>query len=370
MPNISFFSTNGSGLTSWDKIGSLHRELAVYKRFAERGWGVSFYTYDRCSKYPLPGFSVNVYTQRPYLFPKRLNWLYYLLLPILRIGMGRKTDVIMTNQAHGGWPGIVAGRVWGAKTIARCGMVQGECTETLGKRSRRSKRKVKAEKWTFQHADKCVVPTKELAEWVSINYKIGREKISIIPNHVEVEQFQPDASGKKEFDVMCVGRLVDKKRHKLLLESLSGSGLKIHFIGDGKLREKLSDFASKNSLHLQITDRIEHDLLSSFFNRSKIYVNVSKWEGHPKAMVEAMACGCACVGAKSPGIENLLIDGQTGILVDPEPSKIRSAIDRLLEDGQLRERLGKNARDYAVKHFSLEKVFEQYNNLFNEVLNK
>ena len=263
---------------------------------------------------------------------------------------------------------VIAGRLWNAKVIARCGMVHGECSEILGKTGSRAKKKARAEKWTFKHADKCVVPTKELAEWVANNYRIDPNKIAVIPNYVDTKLFKPESKVEKDFDIICVGRLAPKKRHRLLLESLSGRNLKIHFVGGGKLADEFVNIAGKSSIDLKVTPRVEHNLLPSLFNNAKTYVNLAKWEGHPKALIEAMACGCACIGARSPGIENLIIDGETGILIDPEPENVREAVTQLLADSALRLKLGDNARDYAIEHFSLDKVFRQYMKVFEDML--
>jgi glycosyltransferase involved in cell wall biosynthesis len=365
---ISVFSTNGTGIKTWEQVGSLKREVAIYKKFAEHGWNVVFYTYDRTSAIPDVGFSAKIQVQWPFLLPERLNWAYQLFLPVLRFVSGRKSSLIITNQAHGGWPAVIAGRLWNAKVIARCGMVHGECSEILGKTGSRAQKKAKVEKWTFKHADKCVVPTKELAEWVTDNYKIDPSKINVIPNYVDTELFKPSGKAEKDFDILCVGRLVPKKRHRLLLESLRGSNLKIHFVGGGKLADEFNNIAAKSSIELKITQRVEHNQLPAFFNNAKMYVNLAKWEGHPKAMIEAMACGCTCIGARSPGIENLIIDGKTGILIEPEPEKVCETINKLLADSKLRAKLGNNARDFANEYFSLDKIFRQYMKVFEDTL--
>ena len=370
MPSLGVFLSNNIGLGTWWRIGSLSREVALYKKFVEHGWDVSFYTYDRRRKLPDIGFAANIYSQWPLLFPKKLGFLYRSLLPFLFFRKGRKTDIIITNQAHSSGPLISAGRLWGAKIIARCGQVYGESAEVLGKSGREVQKKSSKEKLTFEKTDRCIVPTKELRDWTCRNYGIPSEKITVIPNYVDTQCFRPNDGTKKDFDIICIGRLVAKKRNRLLLEALSRTQMKIHIIGNGPLKDKLVDLAKQNQLQVKITQRIEHSLLPQHINRSKIYVNLAEWEGHPKALIEAMACGCACIGAKSPGIKNLIVDRQTGILVDPEPLQIRRAINSVLENEELREHLGKNARDYAVEHFSLDKVCEQYEKVFEEVLAK
>jgi glycosyltransferase involved in cell wall biosynthesis len=356
-PHLAVFC---SSLNSLDEIGSLHRALDIHRKFVQAGWKVTFYTNDITRK-PLDiGFKAKVYSQWPYILPKKLNSLYQFLMPLLRFRSGRKADVILTLQAFSASSAINAGKLWGAKVVARCGMVYGESAETLKKTGNRTDRQMRCEKKIFLNADKCIIPTAELADWVVNNYKVNREKIVIGPNNVDIELFKPAAKVKKDIDVICVGRLVDKKRHDILLEALADTNYKIEIIGQGKMKQRLLNIADKASADIVLIDRVENDILPEHFNRSKIYVNIAAWEGHPKALIEAMSCGLACVGAKSPGIENQIIDGQTGLLVEPEPKQIRGAIERLLADDKLRENLGKNAREYAARHFSLDTVFEIY----------
>jgi glycosyltransferase involved in cell wall biosynthesis len=368
MPHLGVITSNNHGLGTWERIGSLHREVAIYKKFVDLGWQVTFYTYDRTRKLPDIGFAANVCPQWPFLLPKKLSFLYRQLLPFLRYLKGRKTDIIITNQAHSCGAAILAGKLWKAKVVARCGYVYGESAEQLRKTGRQVRKKILQEKLIFEKAYHCTAPTKELADWVSINYGIKPSKITVIPNYVDTEQFRPDVTARKDFDIICIGRLESKKRYELLFEALRSTETKVHIIGNGNLRGKLSSLAKEKLPYARITPRIEHSLLPKYINASNMYVNLAEWEGHPKALIEAMACGCACIGAKSPGIENLIINGQTGILVSPEPHQIRCTIEMLLRDNNLREQLGKNAREYVEKYLSLDKVFEKYSNLLQEIL--
>ncbi|MFC1739651.1 glycosyltransferase family 4 protein [Planctomycetota bacterium] len=370
MSHLAVFSSDNTGLSTWENIGSLQRETALYRKFVEHGWDVSFYTYDRNRKLPAIDFEANIYPQWPYVLPKKLGFAYRQVLPFKYLQKGRKADIIITNQAHSASAASLAGKIWRAKVIARCGQVYGESAETLHKSGRRVRKKIIKEKNIFENADKCIIPTKELENWVFHNYNIQREKIAVIPNYVDTELFRPNPDLEKDFDIISIGRLVAKKRHELLLNVMSGTQRKIQIIGNGRLQDKLTHLVRKNQITVEIKPRVEHKLLPANINRSKIYVNLAEWEGHPKALIEAMTCGCACIGAKSPGIENLIINGETGILIEPEPKQIRDTVQTLLGDKALRERLGENARNYAIEHFSLDKVFEQYKKVFEEVLTK
>ena len=68
-------------------------------------------------------------------------------------------------------------------------------------------------------------------------------------------------------------------------------------------------------------------------------------EGQPKALVEALRCGTACIATAVPGSQELIVDGVTGVLVPPKSAAaLAAALDRLLADDALRARLGERAR--------------------------
>jgi glycosyltransferase involved in cell wall biosynthesis len=91
-------------------------------------------------------------------------------------------------------------------------------------------------------------------------------------------------------------------------------------------------------------------------NSCDLFVLPSKWEGMPKALVEAMACGLPVIGTDVPGIRDLIDHGRNGYLCEPGERGIRSAIASLIEDPQVGARLGQEARKFAASRFSLENI--------------
>jgi glycosyltransferase involved in cell wall biosynthesis len=360
MPCVGLLSTHGYGLQTWQVAGTLNRELAIYQRLFEKAFPVTLFTFDEKRNVPQIAFSANIVTAWPYLFSEKLLLFYQLFYPFLRYSQGRKTQVLITNQAHSGWSAILAGWIWRTKVIARCGFVRGEQVETLGITSWAAQLKVLMEKWTFKYADRCFIPTKELADWVINNYGIPPSKIDIVPNFVDTEQFYPDTKHPQDIDVLCIGRLSDTKQHHLALHALKGTNAKITIIGAGVLESSLRQIATTNDVDLTIVNRVQNEELRGYLNRAKIYLIASKWEGHPKALIEAMACGCACIGVRSKGIENQIKHGQTGFLVNAEVESIAQHIKMLLNNKTLRNELGAAAHHYAIAHFSLEAIFQQY----------
>jgi len=95
---------------------------------------------------------------------------------------------------------------------------------------------------------------------------------------------------------------------------------------------------------------------------------VSRYEGHPKSLLEAMSCGAAVLGADSPGIREQIIHGETGWLVKIDAESIRSGIQHLLANQALRVTLGRNARNFVQENYALDRIVSMEYALYREIL--
>jgi glycosyltransferase involved in cell wall biosynthesis len=80
-----------------------------------------------------------------------------------------------------------------------------------------------------------------------------------------------------------------------------------------------------------------NQLLPDELNVSEIFILPSLYEGNPKALIEAMACGKPVIGTKVTGIKELILHGETGLLCDPDIDSIRETIKNLLIDQKTQE---------------------------------
>lgn len=369
--SVGLFMTLGIGLRNWERVGSLNRELEIYHRFLKNGWGVTIFTYDCANNVPRLSSEFEIKTLIPRFLPNRLFWLYALLMPILFYRDGKKISVLKTNQAHSGWPALWCGKLWGKKVIARCGYVFGESAESLNLSGIGISKKKLLEKITFKYADVCFVPTAHLKNWIIKNYKIDEQKIQIIPNHVDVELFKPVKMyhSNSTKNILSVGRLCEVKRFGLLIDALEGENLTLTLIGNGSFRENLRTRSIEKKVSLKLVGNILNQEIPTYLSMSDIFVICSTREGHPKALIEAMACGCACVGTDSPGIREIIAHGENGLICDSSPTSIKDAIKTLLSDNVLRMKVQKNARLYANRHFSSTRLIEKEMELVKAINN-
>jgi glycosyltransferase involved in cell wall biosynthesis len=117
------------------------------------------------------------------------------------------------------------------------------------------------------------------------------------------------------------------------------------------LREKLA--ASGLSDRVQFIKQLPYHEISELMRQADVLVNPSLSDAFPRAPVEAMATGLPVVAARVGGVVESVVDQQTGILVEPDSSEaLAAAINRLLTDDDLRERMGLAAREHIVNRFS------------------
>jgi len=102
---------------------------------------------------------------------------------------------------------------------------------------------------------------------------------------------------------------------------------------------------------------------------SDIFVFPSVREGLPNALLEAMTCGLACVASDISGCADVIMHGRNGLLVPPDSmSELTEAIRAVVDDRLLRERLGREARRSICKMYSLDRVANDYCELYASML--
>jgi glycosyltransferase involved in cell wall biosynthesis len=136
---------------------------------------------------------------------------------------------------------------------------------------------------------------------------------------------------------------------ELLGIMLEQEGFEAVIVGDGPLRDALEvqrhDLGADDWISLP--GRVEHDELVDLYRRAWVVASPSSREGWGMTLTEAAATGTPVVATRIAGHLDATLDGVTGTLVDGVGSEFRSALDVLLRDPSLRQRMGRAARDWA-----------------------
>jgi len=366
MPNLLLGMTPGDGLNVWKRIGYLNRELKPYIEYVRRGWKVKILTYGSSEIPELPDGIEAVHFPYP-----RLIWpLMFCLLPLFHWKLGHWADVIKTNQSHRSFFYALAAKLWKRPMLLRCGYVQGEYLETTSGLTAKVKLYQRLEAKAFRQATHCEVPTRELAEWVQKKYGVPAEKISVVPNFVDIEIFKPiEGIEKKEKSVIAVGRLASVKQYEFLIRACAEiRGCSLTIVGEGPERKNLEKLARELNVNLYLPGNIPNEHIPRVVQEHQVFAITSKREGHPKSLLEAMACRMPCVGVKSVGIQNIIKHAENGWLVEAEVQSIKQGLSLILGNRALSEDLGRKAHRYATEAYSFSRCFDlEYENIYRLV---
>ncbi len=168
---------------------------------------------------------------------------------------------------------------------------------------------------------------------------LGARDVRVIPNGITVpaEVVPPEEPPH----ALYVGRLSEEKGIRELAEATAGLPLRV--VGDGPLRALLP----------QTAGFVSPPEVGSYYDRAAVVVVPSRREGYGAVAREAMAHGRAIVATSVGGLADVVEDDVTGLLVPPrDPVALRAALERLLADATLRDRLGQAARARVMSDLS------------------
>lgn len=195
----------------------------------------------------------------------------------------------------------------------------------------------------------------------------GAGRIEIVHCGVDLREL-PLAERTRAERLLCVGRLVETKGQADLLHAFAAvSGdhpeLSLDLVGEGPDLEALRALVRTLGLDGRVRFRgvLPSDQVRAEMAACDVFVLAARphpsgrMDGIPVALMEAMATGAPTVSTRLSGIPELVVDGVTGLLVEPgSPDELADALRRLVEDGALRARLAAAARAHVERHFDLD----------------
>jgi glycosyltransferase involved in cell wall biosynthesis len=182
---------------------------------------------------------------------------------------------------------------------------------------------------------------------------LGARDVDVIPSGVDVpESVEPEAEPP---EVLYAGRLSPEKGLEELIAA--ANGMRLVVAGDGPLRPRVPSALGF----------VPHDELERLLGRAAVVACPSRREGFGVVCAEAMAHGRPVVASAVGGLLDLVVDGETGLLVPPrDPHALRRALERLLGNEELRRRLGHAARERVRQRFAWDVVVDRTLELYAE----
>lgn len=362
---IAVFFTHGVSLELWDKRGMFSREVHFYQELASHVGEVWFFTYGAHDDRYREQLGLNIR-----VFPKRLplpNLLYSFLLPLIYWKQIKHTDAIRIHQMAGAIPALIAHWISRKPLIVRCGYQWSTFLKHQQAPAIKQWMVNVIEKVTYDTATTIIVATHADAESVAWRYRIPPQKIHVIPNYVDTNLFKPLVIEKKPRSICFVGRLEPQKNLMNLVAAVQGTNAHLVFYGEGSLRDELEQHAQELNVRANFRGKIANDELPAALNACELFILPSLYEGNPKVLLEAMACGLPVIGTNVEGIRSIIEDGKNGILCEPSSESIREVIKRLMNDPVTQQRLGGSARQTILETVSLSNMVQTEGNLLHSM---
>jgi glycosyltransferase involved in cell wall biosynthesis len=141
---------------------------------------------------------------------------------------------------------------------------------------------------------------------------------------------------------------------------------KLLIVGDGTFRSSLEDLVEKSNLkdHVTFTGYLKNSFVP--LSVTDIYTHISLQEGLPIAVLEAMSLGKPVIAAKTGGIPEVIVNGENGLLVEPDVNNIASNIIELSSAKRRMEILGENAQKTIIKGHNWDNVAKKILELYGK----
>ena len=212
-----------------------------------------------------------------------------------------------------------------------------------------------------------VALTPEVRNSVAEFYGLPLSRVSVIYNGIDLSRCVPKTTYEtgETVTILHVGRFDVPKNHPGLLEAFrllleTHPECRLRLVGDGELRPDMEKLAREKG----IADAVEFCGMQSnvypYLHDADIFTLPSIYEGNPMTIIEAMGTGLPIVASRVGGIPDMISDGESGLLVEPEPQSICAGLPRLVGDVALRQRLGlaarKQSQTFSAEHMARDNI--------------
>ena len=231
---------------------------------------------------------------------------------------------------------------------------------------------VDACKQVYEKADGIVGVSRKVLDKVQARVDIA-DKDFVAFNGVDAEKFCPvEKASSEKVTFIAIGNLIPLKGHDYTLRAIKAlvdkghTNIRLQLLGRGYLEQELKDLAKELNIeqYVEFVGYVPYDDVRKKLQQSDVFVLPSWYEAFGCVYLEAMACGLPAIGCLGNGIDEVILHGQTGYLVENKSlEQLTDCMEKLL-DKPTRQRIGKAAAEavtdrYLWKH-SAEALVQVY----------
>ena len=291
--------------------------------------------------------------------------IYGYVLPNIYGRFFRAVDLLKTNQLQGAHVAWAVSRKFDKPLVVRQGYSHYEfAIAANGADHLLAKRAKFYEMKYLRKATLSLATSHEMVTGIIRRVGLHKSKVRVIPNFIIEDTWAPPHKPRdlleKKLVIGFVGRLTKQKNLINLAHAVQGLGATIKVYGEGEQRDELKSICNELDIDITLHGNCPQSEVAEGLRTCDVFVLPSIYEGHPKALIEAMALGIPVVASDSVGIRGLVQDGVTGILAAPDKVGLREGLLRMIDlSAEDRADMGDNARNWALQKYGLQKIVEQ-----------
>jgi glycosyltransferase involved in cell wall biosynthesis len=285
-----------------------------------------------------------------------------------------RVDVVHAHDFYSNVIGVAAARLAGVRSIAS----RRDLADWLGPPQRRALR------LALRLADCVLANAEAVGRLAAAEQSVSSRKLRVVPNGIDVARFDALAAADPGLPAVAGGapRIVvvasmnrQDKGHGDLLEAAArvqatGRAAQWLLVSDGSLRPSLEERARALGLR-DVCFLGKRSDVPAILARADLVVHPSWTEGFPNAVLEAMCAGRPVVAARVGGVPEVMLDGETGLLVEPRrPEQLAEAIVLLLANAQARRTLGGRGRARVIERFTVERMTATVEELYGDLIGR
>lgn len=288
-------------------------------------------------------------------------------------------DLVHTHDRRAGLFGRLAGRLRGARVLHTLHGMPEEIAAKVGRPDAPVPPDVSRGRiaWLEQgylrieagltHLGHVVAPSQAMANFM-LAHGFSPRLLHVIPYGIELSDEAPAPEHDGALVAGVAANLEYWKGVDVLIEAarLAEKQARLEIYGVGALGDALERQARESGVDAHFHGFV-HDIRPRLAGLD-VLVQPSRADNLPLAILEAMACGRPVLGTRVGGIPELVLDGETGLVVDPEdPGAMARALDVLAGSAELRRELGSKARERAADHFSADGIARRTVSLYEDL---
>lgn len=292
------------------------------------------------------------------------------------------SDIVHTHTWYASFAGILAKIIYGVPLVVTCHSLEPLRPwkrEQLGRGYQMSSW---VEKTAIEIADRVIGVSKTVREDILRHFNISEDRVAVVHNGIDLNKWMKvstngtrDEYNIKEPYVLFVGRTSKQKGMDYLLDAADDIEPGVQVVcctsapDTKELEQQMTVKVAEKKNVLWINTLLEEEQYIELYSGAAVFACPSIYEPFGIINLEAMACETPVVASAVGGIQEVVIQNETGILVEPaNPKQLAEGINRLLRNPIMAQQYGKNGRRRVEEYFSWERIARQTKALYERIL--